>query len=560
MQTLNKGILKEAFFQWKMNDFLLIKFIIQGTLAALLALYLCMYFNLNMPQTSVFTVFLVMQVYSGMVYSKAFYRLIGSIIGTIVAIILASLFAQDRISFTLFFAFWIGICGSIGYMSRNFMSYGFVLSAYTIALVVMPTVRDFSNIFLFGIDRLSEVIIGLLCSSLVSDVFFPRKISFSLIQIENQKYKSLLNLLKNSDTLFELKKNNIDFNSTILGTNSLKINAQFETGMNRNKKFLYRRLNSKYMHLSTTLYSIKKIIHFNKDKKIFINSTKEVYDILKDSLIKFGQKQTNEDIKELIQIIKSTKKQIQNKVKEKKILINEKECLDDFESFVKLFFKLLNELLSYLNAHISFIENKKRRKITQHRKISTRLKFSTYDDKMFLSIVTFRNIATLFIVMSFWILSGWNLGIFSVIPAVAVTLLLSTIPNTHLAIKGLYMGLVLGTIITLFYNFYVIPKYVNDYITLCLVLTPIFIFISYLLYTPKRGIIGLGFIAVFINACLINSSYNMIFENTLDIVIATFLGLFIASIAFTIIKAGSSIWVEKRVKKLKQIFIYCLSQ
>jgi len=64
--------LKESIIEWINSDLTIIIYVIKLTMAALLAMSVSMYFNLSSPQTSVFTVFIVMQMYSGMVFSKSF--------------------------------------------------------------------------------------------------------------------------------------------------------------------------------------------------------------------------------------------------------------------------------------------------------------------------------------------------------------------------------------------------------------------------------------------------------------------------------------------------------
>jgi len=129
------------------------------TLAALIAMSVSMYFNLSSPQTSVFTVFIVMQIYSGMVFSKSFYRFLGTVIGFLISIILISAFSQDRVWFMGFFTFWIAICAALGFKYRNFMSYGFVLSGYTVALIVLPNIENPLNVYGFAVERFPKLLL-----------------------------------------------------------------------------------------------------------------------------------------------------------------------------------------------------------------------------------------------------------------------------------------------------------------------------------------------------------------------------------------------------------------
>ena len=161
--------LKESIIEWINSDLTIIIYVIKLTMAALLAMSVSMYFNLSSPQTSVFTVFIVMQMYSGMVFSKSFYRFLGTLIGFIISLVLVSAFSQDRVWFMGFFTIWIAICAAAGFKYRNFISYGFVLSGYTVALIVLPNIDNPLNIYGFAIERISEVVVGLLSASVISE-------------------------------------------------------------------------------------------------------------------------------------------------------------------------------------------------------------------------------------------------------------------------------------------------------------------------------------------------------------------------------------------------------
>ncbi|WP_404320197.1 FUSC family protein [Malaciobacter canalis] len=548
--ALNKTTLKYAIKEWINQDLPILKYIVKSTTAALLALSICMYFNLEMPQTSVFTVFIVMQPFSGLVYSKSFYRLVGTIIGTIMALILVGAFIQDRVSFTLFFALWIGLCAAVGFMSRNFMSYGFVLSGYTIALVTMPIMQRLQDVFTFGIDRLSEVIIGLLCSSFISEILFPQKLSKTLQKTEKRKFDLLIKSLSNNENIFNFEKESINYAKDILGTDSLRINSNFETGMKKSNRLYYKRLNSEFMHISTTFFSLKNIINNNINNAIFVNSIKSIYFVLEDCLKKFSdEQQTVQTINNLVLELKSLKKTTLLKIKEEKQKISHDnfELLHDFNSISYLITRIESELIEYCTTYLSFISNDT--KIKKLEDFSQNLKFSTHSDNILISLMITRGAIALILMMTFWMISGWKYAPFAIIPAVANTLLLSTAPNPVGATKNFLIGTTIALFITPIYNFYIIPMFVNDLITFCIFLTPVLAFISLLMILPGKNLIGFGFLLIFINTCAIYTHYNMNFISFADMSIATILGLIISGFSFILIDFASNVWIESRVKR-----------
>ncbi len=113
-------------------------FAAKTTLSGLIALLVAFTFNLDQPQWALLTVFIVAQPQSGLVLAKSFYRIIGTFTGAAVALLLVSLFAQERVLFLGALALWIGLCTFGSQYARNFTAYGFVLSGYTAAIVGIP--------------------------------------------------------------------------------------------------------------------------------------------------------------------------------------------------------------------------------------------------------------------------------------------------------------------------------------------------------------------------------------------------------------------------------------
>src|SRR5258707_12130692 len=85
-------------------------FAAKTTASGLIVLLIAFTFNLDQPQWALLTVFIVSQPQSGLVLAKSFYRIIGTLIGAVVALLLVALFAQERVLFLGVLALWIGVC------------------------------------------------------------------------------------------------------------------------------------------------------------------------------------------------------------------------------------------------------------------------------------------------------------------------------------------------------------------------------------------------------------------------------------------------------------------
>src|SRR5260221_1637009 len=157
-------------------------FAAKTTLSGLIALLVAFTFNLDQPQWALLTVFIVAQPQSGLVLAKSFYRIIGTFTGAAVALLLVSLFAQERVLFLGALALWIGLCTFGSQYVRNFTAYGFVLSGYTAAIVGIPGALDAGNAFYVAMARVTEISLAIIVTATVSHVILPSSLANSLWQ------------------------------------------------------------------------------------------------------------------------------------------------------------------------------------------------------------------------------------------------------------------------------------------------------------------------------------------------------------------------------------------
>lgn len=150
-------------------------FALRTTLAAGLACYVAFLVNLPQASSSVLTVFIVSQPLTGMALSKAFYRIVGTSVGAVVAVVLTALFYDVQELFVVSVSTWIGLCVYCSIYLRDApASYGALLSGYTVAIIAFPAVNAPDTVFLAALDRASEIFVGIACATVMAQVFFPR--------------------------------------------------------------------------------------------------------------------------------------------------------------------------------------------------------------------------------------------------------------------------------------------------------------------------------------------------------------------------------------------------
>ncbi|AOA57053.1 fusaric acid resistance protein [Acinetobacter larvae] len=144
-------------------------------LAGMLALFASFELDLINPMWSIGTVLIIASPYSGMVSSKCVYRLIGTLAGAIVAIVLTPHFINTPWLFNIILSLWVGFALYVSLLDRTPRSYVFMLAGYSTAMIVYNAVTfiDQYSIFDLALARVLEISIGVIASAVVSATIFP---------------------------------------------------------------------------------------------------------------------------------------------------------------------------------------------------------------------------------------------------------------------------------------------------------------------------------------------------------------------------------------------------
>jgi|GEM_PF-905933 len=158
-------------------------FAAKTTASGLLALLIAFTFNLDQPQWTLLTVFIVSQPrQDGLVFAKSFYRIVGTVVGAVMALVFVAAAAQERVVFLGALAFWVGLCAFGSQYAQGWANYAFVLSGYTVAIVGIPGALDPSNAFYIAVARVTEVSLGITVTATISRLFLPDSFAATLRQ------------------------------------------------------------------------------------------------------------------------------------------------------------------------------------------------------------------------------------------------------------------------------------------------------------------------------------------------------------------------------------------
>src|SRR5271155_4343648 len=131
-----------------------------------LAYYVTFALQLSDPTWAVTTAAIVCTPVLGASLRKAFFRMIGTVLGAIGIVILAALARQDRIGFLVGLALWCAVSAFVATLLRNFAAYAAALSGYTAAILASDVLgpvgtTNSGDVVILAINRALGIGIGI---------------------------------------------------------------------------------------------------------------------------------------------------------------------------------------------------------------------------------------------------------------------------------------------------------------------------------------------------------------------------------------------------------------
>lgn len=145
--------------------------------ASMLALVIALAMDLPRPYWAMATVYITSQPLAGATSSKAFFRVMGTLVGATMTVALVPNLINAPELLCLAIALWVGLCLYLSLLDGTPRSYVFMLAGYTVALIGFPSVSEPGAIFDTAIARLEEISLGIICASLVSTIVLPRSVA-----------------------------------------------------------------------------------------------------------------------------------------------------------------------------------------------------------------------------------------------------------------------------------------------------------------------------------------------------------------------------------------------
>jgi len=140
-------------------------------LSVCLALYVTFWLELPNAYWAGTSAAIVCQPHLGASLRKGWYRMIGTVVGAVAAVVLTACFPQDRAPFLVGLALWGAGCAFVSTLLKNFAAYSAALAGYTVAIIANDqlgaTGGPNGQAFMLTVYRASEICIGIVCAGIV---------------------------------------------------------------------------------------------------------------------------------------------------------------------------------------------------------------------------------------------------------------------------------------------------------------------------------------------------------------------------------------------------------
>ncbi len=537
---------------WARSDGVTWVYIFKVLLAAFLTYWLALRLELPQPHTAMITVFIVMQPQSGQVFAKSFYRLLGTLAGSAMMVLLMALFAQNPLPFLGSLALWVGLCSAGAARYRNFRAYGFVLAGYTAAMVGLPALAHPEGSFMSAVWRVLEITLGILCSTAISAAVLPQSSSAAMRNALYLRFggfaRFVANGLRGDISRAEFETGNVRFVAEAIGLEGLRSVTVFEDPHMRRRNGRLNRLNSEFMTVTTRFNALHQLL-----ERLRLEQADQVLkhidpglENLAELLDGFAERAlTNDDAALLVTRLESWRAHFSERVRSlraelERSLPSDAERLDFHTSF-ELLYRLLSELLDYARTHASLAEH-------THEREQWKGSFVPRTHWMTALAAGARATCVVGLMSVYWVLTAWPSGASMVLASAATVALSSTTHNPRRMSLQMAGGTLLGALSGFIETFFLFP-YIDGFPLLCLLLAPVFVLGAYLGSRPQWTGYGLGLL-IFFSLGSVPDNLTVYDPYTfINDYIAMVIGMLICAAAGAIILPPNSRWMWQRLEQ-----------
>ena len=529
---------RDAWDSWVGSEVPAWIFVAKTTFAALLALWIAFRLGFDSPRSSMLTVFIVAQPQTGMVLAKSFYRSLGTAAGCLATFVLVGLFAQQRELFLIAMALWVGLCTAGAALYRNFRAYAFVLAGYTACLIGFPSALHPETVFSTAVFRVSEVMLGILCAGLVTDLVLPQPLGAGLVAMIRGSYREFLGFvtsaLRGRLDHGTMERSHNHFVANVIALEAQRDAAYFESPDARVRSDRLRLLNAGYMSSTTSIHMLHQMMQRLRRRGCHraLDRLAPLYETLAAELIpqEGVMPATAAEAAPLAQRLAAFRTQLPQRIAASRAEIGEEADaaeLLDFDSAADLLQRFTEEIHEYTASYVALAR-------PGTRSLRQAPAYVAHADWIVALLSGVRATVALLSLSVFWIASAWPSGAGAATIACVFCCLFASAPAPVLAQRGLSIGFLWGLIAAFVCALLILPQ-LDGFLLLAAAMTP-FIMIGVKLVTnPRTAGIGTGYSIMFANIIGVENVSRFDPLPVLNDGFASLLGALVAALAYALL-------------------------
>lgn len=507
--------------------------------ASVLALFIALAFDLDRPVWAMATVYIVAHPLSGVLASKALYRVIGTIIGAVAAIVMVPTLVNAPVLLSLALALWVGGCLYLSRLDRTPKSYLFMLAGYTAAIVGFPCVTDPGFIFDTAVARVQEISLGIICATMVSHIVFPRHVGPVIAARIDGWMGDIAELAKlsfdaGSDTE-KLHQDRTRIAADIGELHGLAVHLGYEKSRFAGRTRQLQALQSAIAALLPVLYAVHDRIAALVGHSGSI--PKDLQAILDDIAIHIATGHYDGSSTQALHA---------------RIAAYGAEFANAAEWDGLLQLNLCNRLHRLLSFHSDCCRLwDGLRKDNVPADVVDRWRDSAQDKALHRDYgVAFRSgltavIATL-LVCGFWIVTAWPAGSTAAMMAAVGASIMSFLDNPVPALKGFIRYTAMAIVVVIVYSLAILPG-IDGFPLLVMAFAPYFLLLGVLMTSPQTYGFGLAMLVNVVMILNVDTSYSSNFAALLDSGIASLAGFAVAAVVTAFVR---SVTVDASIRRL----------
>jgi uncharacterized membrane protein YccC len=522
-------------------------FVLRTVTGMLLALAIAFRLDLSSPGSAAVTVSIIALPQTGMVLEKSFYRLLGTLLGAVVTLILLANLVQHRDTFILAVALWIGFCTAASAWFRGFQAYGWLLCGYTTCLIGFPAFMDASHAFDIAVDRVTIVSVGILSAGFVNAVVLPSRSTTSLVQQVRRSFVDFAAFLEASTRAGDaprLRSTQHRFSRDLAQLESIRASSVFEDPVSRIRSRRLFGFMGGFMFASSRLH----LLHRQLDELDAHGQTNVLHAV--DPLLQAFRDAMRVQGRVPATALESAPLAAQlNAVMEGWSELPGRGVAEHIDTWAALVTTraLIRESMAEAGNLAALYAGLYSLRSSGAGLTYARPRF--HSDALQAGISGVRAALLVIATCTFWIASAWPEGFSMTFLAVVGCALFSSTPNPARAALQMCKGFAIGFPALIVCYTWVLPA-ASDFTMIALGLSPFLVFGAWLMTRPNQMLVGSGYFLFYLTALNLTGLMSYDFIGMINNTLALMLGIVVSTLSLAVIVPANRAWRPQRALQL----------